>query len=245
MKQPNYIMIRPRSVLITVTTGLIAGLVFRLWGKAPAQPNIVQDQITEPYQAPFSNPNAYLEDPSIIPDAYIIHLAPGHSIEDHSSAIRTEITPYIHRLEETNKKGIIYTGKSIPYSLLSTIRADPRVSLVDYMLSPPTEGTPKPSYQAPLQGCDAPRDQIEPQSFQILLAPDYSFKDHFAVIGQDITPLIQNKYNFHTNKWVYSVKPVGRELLRAIRSDRGVELVVCESKVKRQTEGDLRPKGEL
>lgn len=239
-------MLNPRRVLVTLIIGLIAGLSFRLWGgSTPAQP-VTQDRVLEPYQAPFSNPNAYLEEPPIVADAYIIHFAHGHSIEKHSSAIGQDITPYIHQYEETKDKNeIIYSGQSISESLLTTIRADPGVSLVEYKLSPPEPGTHKPLYQASLQGCDAPRSQIEPQSFQVLLAPDYSFKEHFAVIGQDITPLIREKYNFHTNKWVYSVKPVERNLLRAIRSDRGVELVVCESRVKRQTEGELRPKMEL
>lgn len=79
----------------------------------------------------------------------------------------------------------------------------------------------------------------------MLLAPDYPFAEHYAAVGQDLEPYVRDRYNFHTNKWAYSVKPVDRQLLKAIRSDRNVELVVCESREKRQTEGDLRPKQEL
>lgn len=238
-------MARQRRILIALVFALLAGIVIKLRGKKPdheTKKPVKQDL----YQAPFSNPNAWLEEPPIIPDAYIIHLGPGHSTDSHSNAIKSNITPYIDRILETkNKATTIYIAHNISDVLLTSIRSDPGVTLIEYETLPLPPGTSKPTHQAPLQGCDAPRDEIEPESYQILLAPDYPLKTHYSVIGEDIEELIQNKYNFHTNKWVYSVKPVGKRLLSAIRSDRNVELVVCVSNRRRQTEGDLRPKDEL
>lgn len=242
-------MFRPRRILIALTFAILAGLVVRLRSGTPTNQEIkTHDRIVEEvYQAPFSNPNAYLEDwTPIVPDAYVVHLAPGHSIEKHSSSIKTDMTPHIDRVADTkNKIETTYIGHNISSSLLNAIRSDPQVKLVEYETGPLPIGGFTPVHQAPLSGCDAPREEIEPESFQVLLAPDYPFKEHFAVVGQDIEPYVRNKYNFHTNKWVYSVKPVDLQLLKAIRSDRNVELVVCESRKRRQTEGDLRPKREL
>jgi hypothetical protein len=242
-------MFRTRRILIALTFAILAGLVIRLRGRTPTNHEIkTHDKIVEEvYQAPFSNPNAYLEDwTPIILDAYVVHLAPGHSIEKHSSSIKTDITSHIDRILDTKSKiETTYVGQNISSSLLTAIRSDPQVTLLEYATGPLPIGGFTPAHQAPLSGCDAPRAEIEPKSFQVLLAPDYPFEDHFAVVGQDIEPYVRNKYNFHTNKWVYSVKPVDLQLLKAIRSDRNVELVVCESRKKRQTEGDLRPKREL
>lgn len=240
-------MPRARRILIALIFAVIAGLVVRLRRQTHHEIKPHNSIAEESYQAPFSNPNAFLEDwTPIIPDAYVIHLAPGHSIEKHSLAIEVDITAHVdHILDTKSKVEITYVGRNISSSLLTAIRKDPQVRLIDYETGPLPVGGFTPVHQAPLQGCDAPRSEIDPESFQVLLAPDYSFKEHYAVIGVDIEPYVRNKYNFHTNKWVYSIKPVNRQLLKAIRSDRNVELVVCESKKQRQTEGDLRPKMEL
>jgi hypothetical protein len=238
-------MARRRRVLIALGFAIVAGVIIRLRGQN-LHHEIKSDAEEEIYQAPFSNPNAYLEEPPIVPDAYIVHLVQGHTIDAHSLAINSDIAPHLdHILDTKSKVTTIYIGHNISDSLLNSIRSDRGVTLVEYETLPFPNGTSKPTYQAPLQGCDSPRAEIEPESYQVLLAPDYPLRVHYSVIGEDIEELIQNKYNFHTNKWVYSVKPVGRRLLSAIRSDRNVELVVCESRKKRQTEGDLRPKGEL
>jgi hypothetical protein len=39
-------------------------------------------------------------------------------------------------------------------------------------------------------------------------------------------------FKFHTGKMVYSATGISQVLLAAIRSDPGVEMVVCESKSK-------------
>ena len=104
-------------------------------------------------------------------------------------------------------------------------------------------GTPSsPVYLAPLHNCDLPPGEVVKGAYQVLLAPDHSFEKHSEAVGRDMESVLVNKYNFHTNKWVYSVQGVGREFLRGIRGDKGVEMVVCEGTKKRETEGDLRPK---
>lgn len=239
-------MFRPKRALIILGFALVASIVIKLRLVQNPHHETNSNLAEQIYQAPFSNPNAYLEDPPIIPGAYIVHLRPGHSIDAHSSAIKANITPHIEQILDTkNKRTTIYVGHNIPEDLLTTIRSDLGVTLVEYKTLPFPGGTSKPAHQAPLEGCDAPRDEIEPEFYQVLLAPDYPLKVHYSVIGDDIEALIQDKYNFHTNKWVYSAKPIGRRLLAAIRADRNVELVVCVSRKRRQTEGDLRPKDEL
>lgn len=238
-------MARPRRVLIALVFAIIAGVVIRLRARGPNHETKTNPE-EEIYQAPFANPNAWLEEPPIIPDAYIVHLSLGHSIEAHSHAIKSDISPHLDRTIETKSRiTTVYVGHNISSPLLHAIRADPGVSLVEYETLPFPPGTSRPAHQAPLHGCDAPRAEIEPEAYQVLLAPDYPLKMHYAVVGEDMEGLVTDKYNFHTNKWVYSARPVGKRLLSAIRADRDVELVVCVSRRRRQTEGELRPKGEL
>ena len=224
---------------------MLAAIFLRTRGKShheiPLSP-VLPDTINTPYQAPFSNPNAPLEG-DVTPHSYNIYLSPGYSLDEHnahhghSENVRTVLTG-----EEKYKDNVVYLGTNINDDLLARIRADPKVVMVEYDQLITGESTGSPSHLAPLEKCDGPISERVEGSYQVLLAPEYSFKEHSKVVGRDVERLLTEKYNFHTNKWVYSIKPVDRAFLRAIREDRGVELVVCEQRARRQTEGDLRPK---
>lgn len=85
-------------------------------------------------------------------------------------------------------------------------------------------------YQAPLKNCDHNDDiPIVPDSYIIYLAPGHSLAAHTSAIGQDTKPFVHHIYDFYTEKVVYVGRPVDKQLLEKIRSDKGVELVECEA----------------
>jgi len=239
-------MFRGRRVFIALLTALLAAIFIRFRGKShhetPIAP-VLLDTIKTPYQAPFSNPNAPLEE-DVSLDSYAIYLTPGYSLDDHKAyhGHSEHVREILDRGKKGYKDNTVYLGTNINQELLAKIRADPKVVQVEYEYLNTGESTGASSHLAPLEKCDGPVSERVEGSYQVLLAPDYSFKEHSKAVGRDVERLLNEKYNFHTNKWVYSIKPVDRAFLRAIRSDGGVELVVCEQRARRQTEGDLRPK---
>lgn len=85
-------------------------------------------------------------------------------------------------------------------------------------------------YQAPLKNCDHNDDiPIVPDSYIIYLAPGHSLAAHTLAIGQDTKPFVHHICDFYTEKVVYVGRPVDKQLLEKIRSDKGVELVECEA----------------
>jgi len=79
---------------------------------------------------------------------------------------------------------------------------------------------------------DEPPEDLVGGAFQVLLAPGHSMEKHSKVLGKDMKPYSTNMYKFHTGKTVYSAKRISQVLLAALRSDPGVELVVCETRKK-------------
>ncbi|KAG9244264.1 hypothetical protein BJ878DRAFT_567722 [Calycina marina] len=241
-----YIMFWRRRAFIAILIALVSGLLLKFRrgsssheisssSTAPSEPA----EPATPYEAPFSNPNAPLED-DVIPGTYTIHLAPGYALDSHLATHHLDREHVAKILSALYKDKIVYTGTSISDPLLAKIRSDPHVSLISYeYLGVP--GT-SPSYLAPLEKCSGPVSERVEGAYQVLLAPDYGFESHSKVVGRDMLSLLDEKYNFHTNKWAYEVRGVDRGFLRDIRRDRGVELVVCVQMARRQTEGDLRPK---
>ena len=240
------IMSNRGRVFIALLTAFFAATFIRSRGKSHHETpssKVLPDAIETPYQAPFFNPNAPLED-DVSPDSYLIYLTPGYSLDEHKAhhGHPEHVGGLLDRGRKGYKDNIVYVGTNFNDELLAKIRADPKVVMVEYDHLITGESLESPTHLAPLEKCDGPIKERVEGSYQVLLGPDYSFKEHSRVVGTDVEKLLQEKYNFHTNKWVYSIKPVDRALLRAIREDRGVELVVCEQRAKRQTEGDLRPK---
>lgn len=239
-------MFTNRRLLIALLTAVFAALYLRFRGNShhetpsltPIHP--VSEAVETPYLAPFTNPNAPFED-DILPGRYTIHLTPGYSLDEHLEYTEKDRSKHVGRiLSNLYKDKVVYIGRNIDETLLAKIRSDPKVEKLTYeYLGAPGQS---PVHLAPLEKCDVPAQERVDGSYQVLLAPDHSFEKHSEVVGEDVESLLGEKYNFHTNKWVYSIKPVSKGLLKKIRSDPGVELVVCEQRAKRQTEGDLRPK---
>lgn len=81
------------------------------------------------YKAPFST----VKDPrnTHVPGGYIVNFFPGHTIEQHSTAVGREMLPHVGavipiRIEDR----VYYTGHNIDGVLLDLIRTDERVESV-------------------------------------------------------------------------------------------------------------------
>jgi hypothetical protein len=74
---------------------------------------------------PLYNRNGPFE---TVPQAFIICLAPGYSLLQHSEAIQTNIQPYDRHIFNFNDDEVIYRGGGIDDHLLSAFRSDPGVT---------------------------------------------------------------------------------------------------------------------
>lgn len=68
-----------------------------------------------------------------MPGFYGVYLFPGHSIEQHSAAIKTDLTPYItHIFDKHYTDRVVYSARNVDNSLLAAIRSDLGVEYVTY-----------------------------------------------------------------------------------------------------------------
>ncbi|KAH6722734.1 hypothetical protein BKA61DRAFT_593052 [Leptodontidium sp. MPI-SDFR-AT-0119] len=75
-----------------------------------------------PYQAPLRDPGGT---GPIVPGNYGVYFFPGHSIEQHSAAIKTDITPHLmHIFDKLWTDHIVYSARNIDRVLLAVIRSD-------------------------------------------------------------------------------------------------------------------------
>lgn len=105
--------------------GLIS-MFLTLYG---ASTSAIWKSSTTKHQAPFQNKYDPLE--RHIPEEYGIYLAQGYSVEQHSATVQHDITPHIRTIFGFNEDKLVYWGQRIDEELLSVIRADPNVELVD------------------------------------------------------------------------------------------------------------------
>lgn len=86
---------------------------------------------TPTYQAPWGNPDALPE--HIIPDNYILYLAPEHSMEDVSRVIGIDLQPYVDNVLPMRHQdySVAVCVKGVDESLLTAIRSDPGVKMVE------------------------------------------------------------------------------------------------------------------
>jgi hypothetical protein len=67
-----------------------------------------------------------------VPGSFLVKLCPGHSLHQHSTAIGTDIEPYIRSiLKKVVEDGILYVGVGIGNNLLDAILGDEGVLLVE------------------------------------------------------------------------------------------------------------------
>jgi hypothetical protein len=93
-----------------------------------------QNVLTATYQAPLRG----CGEGDVVSQSYIVYLAPGHSLEQHSAIIKKDITPYVEHIYDMYTEKVVYVGKRIDQDLLQAIRADKRVELVE------CDGIPEP-----------------------------------------------------------------------------------------------------
>lgn len=86
-----------------------------------------------PYQAPF--PDERSSDELIIPHSYSVHLFPGRSIDDLSTAIERDIKPLvgviINPSRDKEKEGLMFGVYRIEDELLAAIRTYRGVEMVE------------------------------------------------------------------------------------------------------------------
>lgn len=82
------------------------------------------------YQVPLKNCD-HNDDVPIVPDSYIIYLAPGHSLAAHSSAIGQDTKVFVHHIYDLYTDKIVYVGRPVDKQLLEKIRSDQGVELVE------------------------------------------------------------------------------------------------------------------
>ncbi|KAF2242214.1 hypothetical protein BU26DRAFT_570901 [Trematosphaeria pertusa] len=76
------------------------------------------------YQAPLRNESL----PEAIPEWYIIELRPGHTMEQHSEAVGTDMNKYLHvSLDRVWVDRVVYVGANVDDELLGRVRKDPGV----------------------------------------------------------------------------------------------------------------------
>jgi hypothetical protein len=110
----------------------------------------------------------------------VIYLAPGHSFQNYSTAVRKDITPHIFStfrypaLSRWTPENLIYNGKDID-ELLSAIRSGENVTLVECSYN--SMGAAG-KYMAPLFCNYEYADGIIPASFGVSLVPEHSLEQH-------------------------------------------------------------------
>ena len=76
------------------------------------------------YEAPL------LYDPEsdhIIPDSYIVRLAPGYTLEQHAATINIKTAVFVHHIYTFIEEQVYYIARPIDKHLLEVIRSDPNV----------------------------------------------------------------------------------------------------------------------
>jgi hypothetical protein len=67
-----------------------------------------------------------------VPGEFTVYLAPGYSLQQHSEAIKTDLTPYIRGdFNELFKGQVVYIAEGMDCRLLKAIRADRGVEFVE------------------------------------------------------------------------------------------------------------------
>ncbi|KAH6711535.1 hypothetical protein BKA61DRAFT_611155 [Leptodontidium sp. MPI-SDFR-AT-0119] len=102
-----------------MTCSILATLPFQF----PAMPSSpTSSEIQNHYHAPLRHSGGA---GPIVPGYYSVFLFPGHSIEEHSAAIKTDITQYIMFVfDKLYTDRVVYSARGIDDDLLAAIRSD-------------------------------------------------------------------------------------------------------------------------
>ncbi|KAF4956267.1 hypothetical protein FSARC_11623 [Fusarium sarcochroum] len=80
-------------------------------------------------QAPLLHDELPFEDR--VKDSYVVYLLPGHSLDDHATAIQRDLKPHIDHVYSFIKEKVVYVAQSVDKKLLDAIRADRKVEKVE------------------------------------------------------------------------------------------------------------------
>lgn len=90
------------------------------------------DEYIQEYRAPLHGSERKENDPyQPIPGAFIVHLFPGHSFDEHSQAVGTDMRRYLNRIFNFLEDEVMYSCKEVPDEVLEAIRRDHGVKLVE------------------------------------------------------------------------------------------------------------------
>ena len=82
----------------------------------------------------------------------MVFLFPGHTLADHTAAIHFDITPFVYStFDDLYPDRTVYLGRVINDTVLTAIRKDPGVELVEYETKVFLDDTSV--YRAPLSSC--------------------------------------------------------------------------------------------
>ncbi|KAK7756069.1 hypothetical protein SLS62_002012 [Diatrype stigma] len=87
-------------------------------------------EIETPYMAPLQSQPNHL----IIPGRYIVTLASGHNLADHSAVIGRDLALFGGRQFKLLEPQVVYSVHNVDDELLKAIRSDPKCVRVDYDL---------------------------------------------------------------------------------------------------------------
>jgi hypothetical protein len=112
-------------IIIGISATIIAVLALTL--------SIKSYQIqSNPKKATYQAPLRRCEDPDFrVLDSYHIYLHPGHSLQQHSEAIGTNIEPYIGVMFVWYREKIAFSVVGVDDDLLARIRTDPGVDFLE------------------------------------------------------------------------------------------------------------------
>ncbi|CZR64134.1 uncharacterized protein PAC_14031 [Phialocephala subalpina] len=166
------------------------------------------------------------------PDFYVVYHSSSTDAPNYPAAIQKDIMPYIRpQLSDILRNKLVYRANDIDESMLSTIRSDEHVVLVQCGLKqePIQDAATKYRYKAPLYCLpDNDRRHRIPGAYVIMLTPGWTLKKHFAAIKRDLTPYIV--WHLDRNgfgRLEYHVDGLDDEHLIVIRLDEYVDLVLC------------------
>jgi hypothetical protein len=95
-----------------------------------AQTSNITNAITNRYKAELICKPPPAE---VVPGTFTVFPVPGHTLEQHSTAIKMDITPYILRdlTKLFKEEQVVYAGQGIGDNLWKMIRADEGVQFVE------------------------------------------------------------------------------------------------------------------
>jgi hypothetical protein len=115
---------------LTVPLFIILLFQFKIMADPTADAQMQQALHAPTYEADLFPHDTKPEE--VVAGQYGVFLFPGHSLEQHSEFIKTDLTPHIMHIFSFDKNRVIYSARDVNDLLLAAIRSDPGVEYVEY-----------------------------------------------------------------------------------------------------------------